>query len=99
MEHVIELMEDTSPDHFVMARDCIVHRATNDTIKWKNNTKRDYTIHFGEGCPVQENDFVVPAQGEKKPVGLTSGVAPGTYAYDILRKAAEIAADPNVIVR
>ena len=96
MEHIVELMEDHSTDHFVMARDCDVYSERKDTIKWKNDTATAYTIHFHES-PFQGNDFVVPAHGEVRSA-LKSTVVPGTYAYLILTAAAHMAADPNVIV-
>jgi hypothetical protein len=96
MEHLVELMEDHSADHFVMARDCDVFSERKDTIKWINSTGTAYTIHFHES-PLQGNDFVVPAHGEVRSA-LKPMVVPGTYAYLIRTAAKEMAADPNVIV-
>ena len=95
-EHLVELMEDTSQSHYVMARDCYVDR--NDTIKWKNNTKTDYTIHFAE-CPLQVNNFTVRAHGVEGPHAVKSDAPSKTYAYKIQPLGAAMAADPNVIVR
>jgi len=98
MEHLVKLMEDDSPEHYVMARDCEIHRTSKDTITWKNSTRNPYTIHF-TNSPFQGNDFVVPPQGEVKSPALKADVEPGSYAYFIQPPAAEMAADPNVIVR
>jgi hypothetical protein len=98
MEHLVELVEDHSK--FVTARDCHVDRGKKDTIKWKNDTETDYTIHFDD-CPLEENDFTVLAHGEKGPFKLTTTLAK-TYAYDIsppkAMSGSVMAADPNVIV-
>jgi hypothetical protein len=101
MEHLIELMEDHSTDHYVMARDCHVNRTTNDLVRWKNETDTDYTIHFDK-TPFRENDFVVCAHREKGPMELAPKVVPKIYAYEIQPPKAKastiMAADPNVIV-
>lgn len=102
MEHIVELMEDKTTEHFVAARDCVVERKTNDTVKWTNPTHTDYTIHFDE-CPFLLNDFTVPAMGMKGPIALRPKIAAKNYAYEIQPPKAMastvMAADPNVIVR
>ena len=97
MEHLVKLVEDDTTVHYVMARDCEVERKTKDTIRWRNSTNTAYTIHF-PNSPFERNDFVVPAHGEATSSALKTGIQPGFYAYLIKPPAAEMAADPNVIV-
>ena len=101
MEHRVKLVEDIDDDsrkRYVMARDCEIDHKSKDTIKWRNSTNTPCTIHFVTS-PFQGNDFVVPAHGEVKSPPLKEGIVPGFYAYLIQPPAAEMAADPNVIVR
>ena len=102
MEHLIELMEDSSVDHFVMARDCHVHKDRKDTIKFKNGTHTDYTVRFiGEG-PLQQNHFVIRADQTTLPISLREDLTPGIYSYLLdpvkATRFGAAAADPNVIV-
>ncbi len=99
MEHVIELTAGVIPD-------CIVERKNKDTIKWKNDTDTDYTIHFTNYCPIVKNDFTVPAHKTKGPHALKDPVEVGTHVYEANAKrdtgkaaVTNVAADPNVIVR
>ena len=101
MEHRVKLVEDVdeATKRYVMARDCEIGHDSDDTIRWKNTTDTTYLIHF-ENSPFEGNDFLVPAHREKASPPLRKGIALGFYPYLIKRPAsAEMAADPNVIVR
>ena len=99
MEKLVEFKQGSN--HDITADPCDMYRNTKDTIKWKNDTDTNYTVHFDD-CPLQDNDVPVPAKGKSKAIPLKDEVSPKTYAYDIRQaKAMEgsvMAADPNVIV-
>jgi hypothetical protein len=98
MEQLVEFKE--GQNHVITADECHMYSNRKDTIKWKNDTDINYTIHFDD-CPLRDNDVPVPAKDKSKAIPLKDKVSANTYAYEIRPPKAmsgSVAADPNVIV-
>jgi hypothetical protein len=96
MEHLVEFKQGSN--HDITADPCDMYRDKKDTIKWKNDTDTNYTIHF-DNCPLRDNDVPVPAKGKSKAIPLRDNVSANIYTYRINAMPGSVmAADPNVIV-
>jgi hypothetical protein len=97
---IVDIVEDPKKLGSCKAEDVDLSKNDKETITWKNNTSKDWTIHFDVESPFDRNDVPVRANGgEYGPVSLKENVATGKYHYDIKSESRSMAADPNVIVR